>query len=236
MSTFQAYMAVATCVLLSRYKIQPIGMVSVNDGFEPLSNESIVSERDKIKMSPTKRSYRLVHNSTTIIVLACFGLAFLLVNYGFDILHGFFWPVVYFFFLFGLIVVAMTVICLQPQNKFDLPFQAPFVPFLPAVSILISATVMMSLSLLTWSRFSVWVSLGNLKIKFLWKFQKNGKNKIFDHCTESHIKARKEYEKARDNCTPCIRFPVITLLPNDKKDAAFTSLCLSVWLLFCRTK
>lgn len=160
MSTFQAYASVAVCVLLSRYKIHPIGMVATDKGFEPISNESFVSEKERIQMFPTKRSYKLVLSATTVIVIASLGMAFLLANHGVQILHGYFWTIVFFFFFFGLIVVAMTVICLQPQNKFELPFRAPFVPFLPAVSILISATVMMSLSLLTWTRFGVWITLG----------------------------------------------------------------------------
>ena len=160
LSTLQAYISVAVCVLLSRYKINAIGMIAVGNSFEPLSNESIVSEKEKIQMNPTRRSYRLVHNSTSVIVMSCFGLGFLLSNYGKDILHGFFWCVVFFFVFFGLIVVAMTIICLQPQNRFDLPFRVPFVPLLPVISILINATLMMSLSLITWTRFGVWVTLG----------------------------------------------------------------------------
>jgi len=164
--TLQAYTMVSVCVLLLRYQPLPIGMVEdTENGFEPLSNESLVTEKERIRMSPTKRSYILVKIATTVIVVATFGLSWLLANYGLKVLGGVFSAVVLFFIFGGMIAVAMTVVVLQPQNQFELPFRTPLVPLVPFLSILFNSFLMMSLAMMTWVRFTVWVVIGKILIQ-----------------------------------------------------------------------
>lgn len=53
------------------------------------------------------------------------------------------------------------------QNTHDLKFKVPFVPYIPALSILCNIELMVHLSVLTWMRFFVWMTLGML-IYFLY--------------------------------------------------------------------
>ncbi|XP_057314424.1 probable cationic amino acid transporter [Hydractinia symbiolongicarpus] len=158
--TLQAYTMVAASVLLLRYQILPVGIVNTDNGFAAISSDSLVTEKEKIRMSPTKRSYMLVKSSMFVILVDTMLMGGLLVNYGTVILHGYFWAIVSFFFLLGILTVAMTIIMLQPQNKYDIPFSVPFVPVLPIMSIFINMFLMMSLSAITWARFTVWMAVG----------------------------------------------------------------------------
>ncbi|XP_066935118.1 cationic amino acid transporter 3-like [Clytia hemisphaerica] len=159
--TLQAYTMVSICVLLLRYQSTPVGMIDKeNGGFEALTNESIVMEKEMIRLSPTKRSFMLVKTATCVAFIAILALTWLLANNGLELLHGYFWCVSMFFFFFGLIAVSTTVICLQPQNQFDLPFSTPMVPFIPLLSIFFNSFLMMSLTALTWARFIIWMTIG----------------------------------------------------------------------------
>ena len=176
--TLQAYTMVSICVLLLRYQITPVGMVDTEHGFEAMTNESIIAEKELIRLTPTPRSYKLVKMATFSGVLSIFLLSWLLANYGLDLLHGYFWCIVLFFGFSGITIVSVTVIFLQPQNKFDLPFQTPCVPFIPLMSILFNSFLMMSLSSLTWSRFIIWMSIGEINFHFLFFFFSICKNFI----------------------------------------------------------
>jgi APA family basic amino acid/polyamine antiporter len=63
--------------------------------------------------------------------------------------------------LFAFVVVSAAVIILrrtQPERKRS--FRVPWVPFLPALSILCCCTLMLSLPLETWIRFFAWLGIG----------------------------------------------------------------------------
>jgi APA family basic amino acid/polyamine antiporter len=63
--------------------------------------------------------------------------------------------------LMAFVLVAMAVIILR-KTRPDLhrPFRTPWVPFLPIVAILFCIYLMLSLPILTWIRFLVWLALG----------------------------------------------------------------------------
>lgn len=63
--------------------------------------------------------------------------------------------------LFAFVLVSAAVIILR-RTRPDLPrgFRAPWVPVLPAVSILACGWLMLNLTALTWIRFGVWMVLG----------------------------------------------------------------------------
>jgi APA family basic amino acid/polyamine antiporter len=63
--------------------------------------------------------------------------------------------------LFAYIIVAAGVIVLR-YTRPDIPraFKAPLSPVLPALGILLCAYLMLSLPLVTWYRFLVWLALG----------------------------------------------------------------------------
>ena len=59
--------------------------------------------------------------------------------------------------LMGLLVFFLA---LQPRNQEELTFRTPMVPFLPALAIFVNIYLMMKLSLATWIRFLVWLTVG----------------------------------------------------------------------------
>jgi len=63
--------------------------------------------------------------------------------------------------LFAFVLVSAGVIILR-RTRPDLPrgFKAPFVPWLPALSIAACLWLMLNLTALTWLRFAVWMALG----------------------------------------------------------------------------
>ncbi|WP_326571965.1 amino acid permease [Actinacidiphila glaucinigra] len=63
--------------------------------------------------------------------------------------------------LFAFVVVAVGVVVLR-RTRPDLPraFRTPFVPWLPAVSVLATLWLMLNLPAETWLRFAVWMAIG----------------------------------------------------------------------------
>ncbi len=63
--------------------------------------------------------------------------------------------------LFAFVVVAVGVIVLR-RTRPELPraFRCPGVPFVPALSILVSVYLMLNLPALTWERFLIWMAAG----------------------------------------------------------------------------
>ena len=162
--TLQAYTMVAACVLLLRYQVEPVGMIQNPDSsFNSLSQETAINDKDKIRISPTERSSKLVAIATFVILVVCFALSALFIHGGDKLIRGYFWAITAFFTLLGAFVVAVTVIVLQPQNKYIIPFKAPLVPVLPVLTIFLNSCLMMELSPITWARFGLWIFLGESK-------------------------------------------------------------------------
>lgn len=162
--TLQAYTMVAACVLLLRYQVEPVGMIQNPDrSFNSLSQETATNEKEKIRISPTERSSKLVAIATFVILIVCFALSALFIYGGDKLIRGYFWAITAFFTLLGAFVVAVTVIVLQPQNKHVIPFKAPLVPVLPVLTIFLNSCLMMELSPITWARFGLWIFLGESK-------------------------------------------------------------------------
>lgn len=54
----------------------------------------------------------------------------------------------------------------QPMNEKSSSFQVPFVPIIPMISVFVNILLMFNLSIITWARFSIWMTLGKFfKIK-----------------------------------------------------------------------
>lgn len=70
--------------------------------------------------------------------------------------------------LFAFILVCLGVIVLRRKDRDRLrPFRVPLVPLFPIVGVVLCATLMLSLPILTWIRFVVWLAIG-LVIYFLY--------------------------------------------------------------------
>lgn len=59
-----------------------------------------------------------------------------------------------------ILVISLVVITRQPQSESNLYFKVPFVPFIPAFSILVNLYLMFQLDISTWIRFGIWLIIG----------------------------------------------------------------------------
>ncbi|XP_070842298.1 probable cationic amino acid transporter [Chaetodon trifascialis] len=62
----------------------------------------------------------------------------------------------------GSLAKLLILIIQQPESGRRLPYMAPCVPFVPAAAILVNSYLMLKLSPLTWTRFTVWCFIGLL--------------------------------------------------------------------------
>lgn len=66
-------------------------------------------------------------------------------------------------FLFSFIIITcLIIIWAHQQSPTRLPFRVPWVPVLPAASVLLNVELMVNLNALTWARFAIWMTLGLL--------------------------------------------------------------------------
>lgn len=75
------------------------------------------------------------------------------------------WALTLVLFLSALLLLLCTLISVQPRQRFHgttKPFQVKFVPFIPAISILVNIYLMLMLDVYTWIRFGIWMILGNV--------------------------------------------------------------------------
>ncbi|XP_059183053.1 probable cationic amino acid transporter [Centropristis striata] len=61
----------------------------------------------------------------------------------------------------GLVSLLIRILQ-QPESGRKLPYMAPCVPFVPAAAILVNSYLMLKLSPLTWTRFTIWCFIGLL--------------------------------------------------------------------------
>lgn len=59
-----------------------------------------------------------------------------------------------------LIIINLLLLSKQPQSQVDLPFKAPFIPWLPMLAVTINIYLIMNLTIQTWVRFVVWMLFG----------------------------------------------------------------------------
>ncbi|XP_055864404.1 cationic amino acid transporter 4-like isoform X2 [Biomphalaria glabrata] len=75
-----------------------------------------------------------------------------------------------------LIVIFYLVIVAHEKNDAFLTFQIPFVPLIPALSMLINIALMLSLTYLTWLRLVIWITVG-LLLYFVYGIHYSRENK-----------------------------------------------------------
>ncbi|XP_077298723.1 cationic amino acid transporter 2 [Arctopsyche grandis] len=160
--TLLAYSMVASCVLILRYN-----MTSTNKKDD--DNVSITSKifaRQLVNCDghqyPTKISSSLVTWMVTLYSLLCFALAGCIKVYAEELLELKIVPVLLTSMSGILVFATLFVISRQPVSEKKLSFAVPFVPWLPGLSILINVYLMLSLDVMTWVRFTIWIAVGLL--------------------------------------------------------------------------
>jgi basic amino acid/polyamine antiporter, APA family len=83
--------------------------------------------------------------------------------------------------LMAFVIVSIGVIFLRYQRpELDRPFRVPFVPFLPALSVVVSLVLMASLPAATWLRLVIWMAIG-LVLYFVYGFHHSELRKRMSH-------------------------------------------------------
>ncbi|XP_041978908.1 cationic amino acid transporter 4 [Aricia agestis] len=72
------------------------------------------------------------------------------------------WALLPDFVLSFIIIACLVIIWAHQQSPARLPFRVPWVPLLPAASVLMNVELMVNLNALTWARFTIWMTFGLL--------------------------------------------------------------------------
>ncbi|XP_006916482.1 cationic amino acid transporter 2 isoform X2 [Pteropus alecto] len=179
--TLLAYSLVAACVLILRYqpglsyeqpKYSPekeaLGSCA-STASESTSQVTMLQEQGFSLRSlfspsalPTQQSASLVSFMVGFLAFLVLGLS-ILTTYGVDALARLeAWSLALLVLFLVLFIAIVLTMWRQPQNQHKVAFMVPFLPFLPAFSILVNIYLMVQLSAVTWIRFSIWMALGFL--------------------------------------------------------------------------
>ncbi|XP_073856442.1 cationic amino acid transporter 2 isoform X4 [Macaca fascicularis] len=179
--TLMAYSLVAACVLILRY--QP-GLSYEQPKFSPekdgLESSPRVTSKSESQVTmlqrqgfsvrtlffpsllPTQQSASLVSFLVGFLAFLVLGLS-VLTTYGVHAITRLeAWSLALLALFLVLYVAIILTIWRQPQNQQKVAFMVPFLPFLPAFSILVNIYLMVQLSADTWIRFSIWMAIGFL--------------------------------------------------------------------------
>ncbi|XP_004932101.1 cationic amino acid transporter 4 [Bombyx mandarina] len=77
------------------------------------------------------------------------------------------WVLLPDFVLIFIIISCLVIIWAHQQSPTRLPFRVPWVPLLPAASVMLNVELMINLNALTWARFAMWMTFG-LLVYFLY--------------------------------------------------------------------
>ncbi|XP_043252678.1 cationic amino acid transporter 2-like isoform X2 [Colletes gigas] len=158
--TFLAYSIVAACVLILRYEESEA--YKKKGDHDPRTLTFILKQlinANKLNHS-TKLTSQIVSYLVACYLILCVCIGIIISQYADDIITGKVLVVVPLVVLIMALLIILTFIYLQPTSGKKLSFSVPFVPFLPALSILVNIYLMMMLDKMTWVQFSIWMVIG----------------------------------------------------------------------------
>ncbi|KAK2093735.1 Cationic amino acid transporter 2 [Saguinus oedipus] len=179
--TLMAYSLVAACVLILRYQpglsYEQPKCSPEKDGLGLCPSAASKSESQVTMLQrqgfsvwtlfcpsplPTQQSASLVSFLVGFLAFLVLGLS-ILTTYGIHAISKLeAWSLALLALFLVLSIAIILTIWRQPQNQQKVAFMVPFLPFLPAFSILVNIYLMVQLSADTWIRFSIWMALGFL--------------------------------------------------------------------------
>ncbi|XP_055970065.1 cationic amino acid transporter 2 [Sorex fumeus] len=179
--TLLAYSLVAACVLILRYQpglsYEKPRYTPEKEAMGPGSSAASKSNSQVTMLQgqsfglhtilspsvlPTSQSATLVSFLVGFLAFLVLGLS-ILTTYGVRAIARLeAWSIALLVLFLVFCIAIVVVIWRQPQNQQKVAFMVPFLPFLPAFSILVNIYLMVQLSADTWIRFSIWMALGFL--------------------------------------------------------------------------
>lgn len=171
--TLMAYTVVAVCVIVLRYSTQTVGLSKQEISEAGEDNQTNGKERSR-EDSPLLEGRQTREPSETtaslaLIAIVASSIGFValgtLITWGLHHLSMAKWWAVLLLVVISFVLIGTTVLLLWlPQNKTPLPFMVPGVPVLPLLTVFVDTFLMLSLSYLTWIRFSVWMVIGKYSV------------------------------------------------------------------------
>ncbi|PNF36650.1 High affinity cationic amino acid transporter 1 [Cryptotermes secundus] len=171
--TLLAYTIVAACVLLLRYTDLELCGGSDIVSSEYIESTNLVTLKEPVTFGTVSRQlfnpFRKKHptflsSSVVTVEVLVFGilstlLGLCVVFWERDLADLNPWALSVTSVIGGILVLILLSVSLQPPSSKPLSFKVPFVPVVPAVSIVINIYLMLRLDGNTWIRFGVWMAI-----------------------------------------------------------------------------
>jgi cationic amino acid transporter 4 len=182
--TLMAYTIVSAAVIILRYReVVRVDTLPLADAPEPVNEtmyetgrlqprflwlENIIGEYPPGKVP-----------STCVLVFTVSSIIFLgILKWGGPAVHAPTWWAVLFLSIFVIIgLTSLLLVCAHQQSNEGLRFKVPWVPLIPAISILANVALMVNLNPMTWVRFLVWMVIG-LAIYFGYGIRNSRENAV----------------------------------------------------------
>ena len=117
-------------------------------------------------LSPTKRTEFVAVVCTFLLVIEMFGFAGMLHFLTHRIFKGNVFVLIVFAFAGITIIITTLVLSSLPQNSQRLFFKVPMLPWVPVLGLFLNIYILYGLGNLTWIRFAVWMTIGELFMVF----------------------------------------------------------------------
>lgn len=168
--TLLAYTLVAASVLLLRYTEKP--NTNINGDEDNDNNHLIEREQFTVwnvfkqifncsrQKHPNNISQRIVSIEVFIYCIFCLFVGLCAMYLKDPLSNGEIWAIVITSIVVFFTVLIILSIATQPLSTRELTFKVPFVPIIPALSILVNIYLMLMLDSRTWIRFAVWMAVG----------------------------------------------------------------------------
>lgn len=124
------------------------------------STNSLIELPINVSMEPTNSTSMTAAVSLIIFILGSTMFSFVVVFGNNAMADGSWWACACFLISVIILIVTTAFIVKQPTNQSKLLFKAPYVPFVPLLSIFLNMMLMSALSYKAWLRFSVWLFVG----------------------------------------------------------------------------
>lgn len=123
----------------------------------PPFEESDIQVPDNL---PTERSYNIVIYCVILGVIETTGISIVVTLWSEKLHEKDPLVISVLTILLASLLVSMLLVWRQPQNKQQLYFKVPLLPWLPFLSMFFNIYLMVSLNKLTWLRFAIWMVVG----------------------------------------------------------------------------
>ena len=136
---------------------------SSTDSLEGIGSDAD-SEPSVCVSQPTRATHTIVMICTLFGVLELFGICSILAFCVDDFSKKNLFVIIPFCIVVLGLIITVIIIARQPQNKQELHFKVPLLPWLPFLALFFNVYLILSLKKLTWLRFGIWMAVGKFAV------------------------------------------------------------------------